>query len=216
VPVHEFATVDASQFKVDHAFYEEGQRVLASRGFRFLADCEDVTFRQQSGLRIPIRACISPDGGTAAGLYHFRPRWIWRAMGAAQSKILDLETQFSDGRWLVTTNAAAAGALSSPPSVHSVHLPTDTPLTKILDTHANQLAAFIRFNPGVHPVKLSTLEDVHRAQADLQRIKAEHRKATGLTKGELEKIGGVTPGVATAILHDGISAAGKKDRRSAA
>ena len=215
VPVHEFTTVDAHQYKVDHTYYEQGRTFLSSRGFRFLADCEDLTFRQQNGLRIPIRTMVSEDGATSAGLYHFRPRWIWRLLGAREFKVLDLETQFTDGRWLVTTNAALAGALLSPPAVNSLHLPAQTPFATIVDTHIRNLVTFLTVNPGVQPVRLTTLDDVHRAQADLQRIKAEHREVTGLTKEELERIGGATPSVATAILHDGIQAGHESNKRAA-
>ena len=214
VPVHEFATVDAGQYQVDHAFYENGQQLLTSRGYRFLGDCEDLTFRKQSGLRIPIRTLASGDGVTAAGLYHFRPRWIWRAMGGAEAKVLDLETQFADGRWLVTTNATLAGALNSPPAVDSLHLPARTPLLVIADTHTQRLVQFLRANPGVQPVRFNTLDDIQRAQADLQRIKAAHRQAAGLSKDELERIAGVTPSVTTAILHDGIKAAHEGNKRA--
>jgi hypothetical protein len=217
VEEHEFATVDARQFKhLDFAFYEQSQRLLETHGYRFLADREDLTFRRNNGLRIPLRVMVSREGVTAAGIYHLRQRWYWRFLGLKDAKVLDLESKFSNGVWVITTNAQAAGALDQPPGVDAIHLSVDTCFETLIESHGKRVASFLNRHPGVEPARMETLEDVHRMQAELLKAKAEHRRRTGLTKPELQRISGKGPSQEMDILHDGISAGHEKQKGKAA
>ena len=42
---------------------------------------------------------------------------------------------------------------------------------------------------GAHPVRIENWADMHRAQDELQRLKAVYRQATGLSSKELEALG---------------------------
>ncbi len=216
VEEHQMATVNAIDYRhLDYAFYENGRRTLENHGYRFLADREDLTFRRDNGLRIAIRSLLSHDGATLAGLYHLRQRWLYRLLGAPDCRILDLETRFANGDWLITSNATAAGALSQPPGVNSVFLPVKTPLETIIEAHQQRLAAYQQAHPDTALNRAATLEDADRLAADLQRRKALHRQATGLTREELQKISGQPPSLELSIVHDGIAAGVDADRKKA-
>jgi len=187
---------------------------METHGYRFLADREDLTLRRNTGLRIPLRVMVSGDGVTAAGIYHLRQRW--RCLGAKDAKLLDLESNFSNGEWVITSNAQAAGALDPPPGVDAIHLSTDTCFETLIESHGKRVASFLNRHPGVEPVRLETLEDVHRIQAELLKAKAEHRRQTGLTKQELQRISETGPSEEIDILHDGISAGHEKKKGKAA
>lgn len=189
---YEYRPADPRRFRaVDHRFYEEGRRLLEWHGYVPLGDQENVTLnRQSNGAPTFLRLHVSREGTTMSALYHFRPNWIWRLLGAREARVLDLETQFTDGRWLVTCNAEAAGQLESPPGIDAAHLPDRTPLEAVVQAHETRLADFLRRHPGASPVVVRSLEDVQRAQATLQRLKAEHRRRIGLTKEELRRLGG--------------------------
>jgi hypothetical protein len=204
---HQFETVDASQYReLDYAFYEEGRLVLETHGYRFLADREDLTFRRQHGLRIPLRLLLSRDGGTVAALYHLRQRWYLRALGVKDSKVIDLQTRFTNGEWLLTSNAQAAGALDQPPGVDGIYLTADTFLETVIESHTKRVAVYLAKQIDVHPVVSATLEDVDRLNAELDRRKADHRRHQGLSQEELQRIAGTSASPALTILHDGINA----------
>jgi hypothetical protein len=214
---YEYEIVDARDFKqLDFAYYEDGRRVLEHHGYRFLADYEQLVFRRNSGLRIAIRVLISQDGSTSAGIWHLRQRWYLRALGVKDAKAIDLETKLSNGEWLVTSNAQAAGALDQPPGIDAIHLPNGTCFEMMIESHHKRIALYVQKHPGVEPVRVATLEDVHRLQAELQRIKAEYRRANGLTKQELQRIAGVDPSEGLDIVHEGIAAGHKPDQRKSA
>ncbi len=180
VEEHEFAMVDARQFKhLDFAYYEQSQRLLETHGYRFLADRE-------------------------------------RCLGVADAKVLDLESKFSNGVWVITSNAQAAGALDQPSGMDAIHLSVDTGFETLIESHGKRVASCLNRHPGVEPAGMETLEDVHRMQAELLKAKAEHRRRTGLTKPELQRISGKGPSQEMDILHDGISAGHENKKGKAA
>ncbi len=216
VEQHEYETVNAVDYPhLDLAFYEEGRRILETHGYRFLADREDLTFRRAQGLRIALRCLVSRDGATVAGLYHLRPRWFYRLLGAKDSRVIDLETRFANGDWIITSNAHAAGALEQPPGILALFLPVATALDTVIDAHASRLALYQEDHPDTAPCRVATLDDVNRLGADLQLRKAQHRRATGLTQAELQRMAGVPASAELAIVHDGIVAGFKPDQKKA-
>jgi hypothetical protein len=189
----EFVPADPREFRhLDLSYYDQTRSVLEGKGFAFLADEEDRAFRQRSKLRVLVRVMVSRDGVTAAGIYHLRPGGWMRALGAKEARVLDLETKLADGTFVCTTNAEAAGALNSPPEVDACHLPAGTPIEALVEAHVRRLVEHLTKNPSAQPVRLQSLEDVHRTQAELHSLKAEFRKRTGLTAEELARIGGTS------------------------
>ena len=180
----EYASVKAEDFKnVDLAFYNSVQRGLEGHGFVYLDDQENVTLRRRSGVHTFLRHLLGADQATMAVIYHF-------VRGAKSAKVLDLETWFSDGCFVCTSNAEAAGKLATPGAINALRLPYDTTWEALLETHVRRVNAYLESHPGVAPVKLNGMADIRRAQAEQQRIKSGFRKSTGLTKAELERIAG--------------------------
>lgn len=189
----EFVPANPREFRhLDLAYYDQTRAALEAKGFAFLADQEDRAFRQRSKLRVMVRVMVSRDGVTAAGIYHFRPGGMLRVLGAKEARVVDLETKLADGTFVCTTNAEAAGALNSPPGVDACHLPAGTPVETIIEAHARRLVEHLTKNPSAQPVRLQSLNEVHRMQAELHKLKTEFRKQTGLTAEELARIGGTT------------------------
>ena len=113
-----------------------------------------------------------------------------RALGGDGFRILELQTQFTNGAFLTTSNAEAAGKLDSPPGVDALRLPAQTSLDAIFAAHGQRVSASLTTNPGVAAVRLSSPEDVHRSQNVLQQIKAAFRKNAGISKEELQRLAG--------------------------
>ena len=189
---HEYATVDGKTFKhLDQSFYQQGQSVLEARNFRFLGDVENVTLQKTNkGPRTFLRLFVHAGTNTMAALYHFRPPWAVRVLGAKDAKVIDLETWFADGTFVCTGNAEMAGKLQSPPEIDTVQMVASTSWAQVIEAHEKRINRHLERHPGVMPVAVNNLADVLRAQEEMQRIKGQHRQATGLTKDELENIMG--------------------------
>jgi hypothetical protein len=110
--------------------------------------------------------------------------------------VLDLATQFTNGRFVCTSNAEDAGKLTQSPQVDSLFLPAATPAEALLAEHQKRVARFVT-TTGAQPVPLSSLEDVRKSGNELQRLKAEYRRHTVLTKEELRRLGGAGIGSAS-------------------
>jgi len=201
----EYISVEAAKFKhLDLAFYDHGRRHLEALGYRLLDDQENVTLRRRSGISTFIRILVSGDQTTMADFYHFVPKFKSRLLGAKSAKVLDLETWFSDGCFVCTSNAEMAGKLESPPAIDALRMPAGTPWDTLLQAHQNRIAQYLAAHPGVEAVKLAGLADVRRAQDEQQRIKAEFRKRIGLSKTELERFAG-TQSREVDQLHDALT-----------
>jgi len=184
---HEYAPANPANFPdLDLAFYDQTQKFLEAHGYTCLGDKENVTLRKTSGLSIFIRVMASEDKTVMAGIYHFKRKSLTGV--TKEAKILDLATWLNINRLLTTSNAQMTGHLSSPPTIDACHLPGNTPVEQILQTHLNRFQTFTGKHPGVQAYGLSTLEEVQMAQDELQRVKADYRSHTILSKAELERI----------------------------
>jgi hypothetical protein len=194
----EYISVKAEDFKnVDLAFYKSVQLGLEGHGFVYLDDQENVTLRKRNHLHTFIRYLLGPDQATMAAIYHF-------TMGLKSAKVLDLETWFSDGCFVCTSNAENAGKLDSPPEVGALYLAAGTTWQALLETHQGRVSEYLQSHPGRRPVKLNGMTGIRRAQDAQQRIKSAFRKRQGLSKAELERIaGGSSPELDR--IHDALT-----------
>jgi hypothetical protein len=188
----EYAPVNAREFgHLDLSWYDASQRWLEERGFGWLGDEENLTFRRTSkGNRTLLRTMLGRDGTWITYLYHFKPAGLAPALAANGFKILELQTQFANGTFVCTSNAEEAGKLDPPPGVDTLRLPANSSLDAIVEAHAQRVSAALAVNPGVAALRMSGLEDIHRAQNVLQGIKAAFRRDVGITKQELERLAG--------------------------
>lgn len=189
---YEYASVNATDFShLDLTWYDTSQRWLQEKWFALLGDEENLTFKRTSkGNRTLLRTMLGRDGTCLAYLYHFKPATTPRTLGGNGFKILELQSHFSNGAFLSTSNAEAAGKLDSPPGVDALRLPGDASLEAILATHDQRYNSFLANNPGVSPGRITNLEDVHGVQNVLQEIKAAFRRNVGITREELQRMAG--------------------------
>lgn len=190
---HEYALADVRRFPhLDRVWLDAARQRLESLGFVFLQDTEDLTFtRNNPAARTFLRLHLGRYGTGMAALYHFKPSWWMRMIGAKQARVCDIETEFSNGMWVCTGNAEAAGALDQPPGIDTLQLPASTPIEAVVQAHDARVAKLLSRHPDVKPLVMNSLEDLLRAQNKLETIKSEFRKDRGLSKAELERMVGV-------------------------
>jgi hypothetical protein len=186
---YEYAPANPADFKeVDLAFYDDARQRMEQQGYALLADEENVSLRNSSMVRTFLRRMLNRDQTAIATLYHFKSK----TQPGKQFKVLDLDASFSNGRFMLTSNAAAVGKFDYPAEIDAFFLPSDTPLEAVLQAHQFRVNKFLTENPGAQAARVGSIEEVHRLGNEVQRIKAEYRSQKGLTKAELERISGKT------------------------
>ncbi len=196
VPRHEYRKVEARLFgHLDLGFYDEARDYLVAQGGIWFGDFENLTVKASAiDLRTFIRILTAEDQTICICLYHPKPKlWTRLLLWIARFKLgrtVDCETEFPDGRYLITNNAQEASRLTLPPGFDEQYLPADTSYEVVFQTHQQRLKDFLAANPGVPPTMMRTAEEVMEMQHRMQAIKAAYRKEVGgVTKDELENFG---------------------------
>ncbi|MEO6436544.1 MAG: hypothetical protein ABIP55_12405 [Tepidisphaeraceae bacterium] len=196
--LHEFRQADPREFRgADLAFYDNTQKYLERQGFRALGDVEDVTAtREFPQMRSFLRVLSGDAGAVTAAVYHVNLRGLFRLMqffGAVpkQLKIIDLETELSDGTFLVTCNFKGADTTGPVPRITRFQYSSETTAEELLRLHREQVEQARRRDAAVVPVLARTLEEVLASQNRLQEIKNAHKQKMGfMDSKELESIAG--------------------------
>lgn len=191
---HVYRQVNPIQFpRVNHKFYEFSQASLEKFGFQKLADIENVTVNSTlpEECRTFIRVAISSNQTTIAGIYHIPSKkgsWLIRLIlflnRSPKSYVIDLETEFSDGSFLVTSNAAGSAQIKHEISnLHQQIFPANTAIEILYNAH--QKALQDRIKPGsVEPLIVQAVRDVENFQHRLHILKSSYRQSIGFLNSE--------------------------------
>ena len=199
------------------AFYNQCQQRFEARGFAFLEDVEVIAGKPNSNFaRTFVRVLISPDRTRIASIFHLKPGWMLRAIGAKEAKVWGVETQFSNSTFVCTDNAEACNALENAPAINVSHLPAISSVDMVVDAHEKRTVAHAALNSGVVPIRMNSTEDVHRAMELQQQIKAAFRRGHGISKAELEKLGGTKNNPVINDLHADLVRRQEQRRQDAA
>jgi hypothetical protein len=197
-PSHRYVRARAEDFRhLDIGFYDRTARLLASQGYRPLADVEDKTITETPGTvlsAILVRTMLSRDGTVMVALYHPHIRSFWlRAMlwllRKLPAKVTDMETECSDGSFVVTSNAASAAALEPPPLIATEYLAAGAAPLEVQGRHAARVAEHLAARPGVSARVITTHDELVASQNRMNALKAAHRGELGaITREELERL----------------------------
>lgn len=197
-PTHQYVAVDPTSFRhLDLRFYDRTAERLAGHGFRVLGDVEDTTLTNAPDtVLMPalIRSLTSRDGTVMATLYHARLKtfgmrlllWLLRKLPGT---IVDMETEFSDGSFVVTSSAASAAAMELPTLIDAEYLPKRTSAVDVYTRHSERVAAHLTSRPGVTARAISSHGELVASQNRMNAIKAAFRgEIEGITREELERL----------------------------
>jgi len=211
-PTHSYTSVDLREFRhVDRKFYADTQKFLESEGFVHLVDEEDQTLLSAPGnvlRRVPVRAMVSREGDVMAGFYHPRAKF-WASillflMRAKLGRTIDFETEYTDGSFVVTSNAESAGAMQNPPLIHTEYLPLATTVDHLLERHRLRMRVYAEINPEVRTCAVTSIAELRASQNRMNAIKAAFREEIGdITLEEIQRASGNHARFATQI-HDRI------------
>ncbi len=193
---HEYREVDAQTFQhLDLGFYDRTRDALIALGCTWLADVEDVTIKGMAfDLRTFIRMMTSPEKTVAIGLFHPKPKWwirllLW-VLRAKVGRTIDCETECSNGIYIVTSNAALAGKMNTPPGFDMQYFPANTDHLAVFQAHVERLQKYLAANPGVAATPLNNYEEALAMQHRMHAAKSAYRKSIGYaTEEELRRMG---------------------------
>jgi hypothetical protein len=197
-PTHRFVRVQAGSYRhLDLGFYDRTARDLTARGFSVLADVEDRTITETPGTvlsAILVRTLVSRDGTVMCALYHphirrFTLRALLWLFGKLPGKVTDMETECTDGSFVVTTNAASAAAFDSPALIAAEYLPVKTAPLDVYARHTQRLAEHLAARPGVQARTIASHDEMLASQNRMNALKAAFRgEVGGVTREELERL----------------------------
>lgn len=187
VPTHNYVEVSSDEFRhLNLRFYERTLSDLAKMGFRHLTDFEDTTLTNVPGTifpRIMIRSMLSPDGTIMAAAYDLKVKMLWRVvltlLRQKLKPVIDFETEYSDGTFVVTSNGEAASSMKTPPMIIAEYLPAGTPVKEVFARHLRCLEAVEAVNPSATRRSFANREEIVLAQNRMNAIKAAYRQELG-------------------------------------
>jgi hypothetical protein len=195
VPTHRYVPVRPADFRhLDLKFYESTLAELRTKGFTHLADVEDLTIAAAPGnvmKRVMIRSMVSADRTIIASAYDPKLKFGWwllfSILRKAPAPILDFETEFADGAFIVTSNAEIASAMTSPPLILTEYFKKKTPAAALLARHAERVRAYSE-TTGARANVVGSHGDLVLAQNRMNAIKAAFRdQVGGISTEELER-----------------------------
>ncbi len=195
---HELARVSPAAFpEADISFYDRVKADLEGRGYRWLADVEDLTLSRLYPQNRTFLRLFTDGGGMIRGsAYHLHPRGVVVSMlqlvqlVPRHLRILELVTELR-GTFYVTANTHGIDRLEPPPEAKVERLPVSTSIAQVVERHAARITELVRAHPESVPTTYESYEDVIAAMARSHVAMARHRqKVGGLSRDELERLKG--------------------------
>jgi hypothetical protein len=195
---HELARVTPAAFpEADLDFYDRVRQELEGKGYRWLADVEDLTMsRIYPQNRTFLRLFIDAGGMIRASAYHLHPRGVVVSLlqlvqlFPRHLRVVELVSEVQ-GTFVVTSNTHGVDRLEPPPEARVERLPLQTPILDIVKQHETRIRELLRAHPERAPTSFETYEELLASMARAHVAMARHRqKVGGLSRDELERLKG--------------------------
>lgn len=189
---HECRVVDASDFShVDLEYYDQTATTLQNKGFLILGDIEDLTLSQvYPDWRTFTRVLLDENGTIVSSIYHLKPLSPSAKQKPRSHKVVDFDTEFTNGSFLITSNAKRGKCMSQSSQVMAMCLSSQISTTRLLKIHEKRVRTYHEQNPQTQALCFRSLEDVLNSGNHLMAIKSAYRKSIGggYLKEEMERV----------------------------
>jgi hypothetical protein len=195
---HELVKVSPSAFpEADVEFYDRARAQLEQRGYRWLADVEDVTLsRVYPQNRTFLRLFVDAGSMIRASVYHVHPRGVVVSilqlvqLWPRHLRVVELVTEIA-GTFLVTSNTHGVDRLEPPPEAKVERMPLATAVVDVVARHEARITELLRAHPERVPSHFEGYEEVVASIGRAHVVMARHRqKVGGLSRDELERLKG--------------------------
>lgn len=183
------------KFMREHA--QAVSTALGAQGFRVIGDFEPLHLAEQLGRPTLVRVYAAGDGITCGASYRIEPKWPgwiaflflklsgkWR-----RPAVVELETGFDDGGFLITNNAGTASPFGYRGKLDLVALVADTPPAVVFSRHRERIDRYRREHPNATAERVDTEERVMALQARVSAAKNDYRQSIGyVEENELRQL----------------------------
>ena len=181
--VHKYRdAVDSDFYLLDRDFYEAAARDLNTEGFRAVRDIVNVTLSEKWPRIQGVQRCFIGDSGTTmACVGHLRVFGFARLLQCVgllprSLKIVDCDTELSDGTLINTSNMSAR--VRRYPFIDRLWLPARASAAQIIREHRAHVASFLGSKrDGAMPVLCQTYKDLRASQDRIHLLKGAYRRA---------------------------------------
>jgi hypothetical protein len=149
----------------------------------------EATPKLRTGLRV-----FGIQHGTIIGAaFHVKIRGLMGLIarifnGRNNVRVVEFQTGFSDGRWIITNNSGDANGMSDHEQIQNNKLDPEVTPTEVLHKHIEFVRAQITPS-GPTPIVANTLEQILELEAQQHALQSSHREQVGpVTEEELEKL----------------------------
>lgn len=197
---------------LDAAWYDERERDLLGLGFRLIGNLG------MEGVQSYVRACASSDGQECVGVYHLRFTGIraltMRMIGFREQYATEATTSFSDGRIVTTTTVPESSLLTAPELLQRIHIDPEASVRKVVMLHSERVAGILAERPDLEVIPVRNFEDLMASVLREEEIKRAHHAANGgITREDLERLGGPKNRGIAHRVYDEIEELGEKEAR---
>ena len=207
-----YVEVDETSFShLDLQAYRQIGDTLKTFGFEYLVDLELVELSTSATVLFKptmVRVYTSADGYISVAHYQLKPR-LDRLIpllikGVLNLRLLaaplfflsqlptrnyfDVETEYDDGSFQLTSNASEAGHLSQAPTVHATYFSRTSNFETLLTHHKTELSKHLA--SGAKATVIKTLVQQRQMQHRLKQVKDAHRIAINwISEPEMHSLG---------------------------
>jgi hypothetical protein len=175
--LHQYRAVSLDKFPhLDRAFYDMCRAWFESHGFRLAGDIENVTVKEMFSSSPTVLRCFLNDDGTVTGcvfhlIFPVRPsQKLQRAV-----RRIELETECSDGTYLVTINGQVQYSVF--PGIRVNQLATNSPPEELLRHHRESMQRKLAETPGIQFTRCRDIDDIIQFQHRLHALKSRYKQS---------------------------------------
>jgi hypothetical protein len=180
---HEYRIVSLDEFpSLDREFYNRTFEWFTTHGFKYLGDRQNLTLAEIYKHTSVLRTFISDDGTIVGTAYHLQraKKTILhqtRIDVPQEFRIVEFETEFSDGTFLGTANTLKSARVAPIPGFDALRLMAETTPEDLLAAHRRRLTTVIA--AGRSATVSRTMDDVIALQRRMHSFKSRHKANVG-------------------------------------
>lgn len=176
------------RFMREHA--EAVTKVLGAQGFRVVGDFEPEHLTGQLAGPTLVRIYAAADGITCGASYRIEPKWpgwlgwaLLRLSGKWQRPaVVELETAFDDGGFLITNNAGAGSPFAYRGKVDLSALAPETTPAMLHSRHRERIERYRREHPHATAERVDNEDKIMAMQERISAAKCQFRRSIGLVE----------------------------------